>query len=110
LRGFLHLTVNTRDDLKDDYRDEGSQQSGERVLGPTVLRNFHKLGDEPSDEIHPGHRSSERETTNNGVESLGLKFLGNKIDSLAGSANHGHFIYYTGKIIQVIDPGVLQSF
>jgi len=110
LRGFLHLTVNTRDDLKDDYRDEGSQQSGERVLGPTVLGNFHELGDEPSDEIHPGHRSGEGETTNDGVESLGLKFLGNEIDSLTGGANRGHFIYYTRKIIQVIGPVVLRSF
>jgi hypothetical protein len=41
---------------------------------------------------------------------LGLKFLGNEIDSLTGGANRGHFIYYTRKIIQVIGPVVLRSF
>jgi hypothetical protein len=42
------------------------------------------LADDPSDEVHPGHGSGERETRDDRVERLGLELLGDKGNGLGG--------------------------
>ena len=89
LRGLLDIGVNAGDDQEDNHREEGGSERGERILGTTVLGNLHNLGDNPADEIHPGHGGGERKATDDGVECLGLELLGDDIDGLEGAGNGG---------------------
>lgn len=86
-----------RDDLVNNHRKEGGEESGERVLGATVLGNLHDLGNDPADKVHPGHRRREGETGNDGVERLGLKLSRDKGDSIHSSVhNASHCVsFYT---------------
>jgi len=88
LRGLSDLTVNARDREEDHDGKEGGKDSGESVLSTTVLGNLNNLGDGPANKVHPRHRRGERETTNNGVEGLGLEFLGDKGYGLESSSRH----------------------
>ena len=92
LSGLLNLVVDARNNHEDNHGDEGGEEGSENVLGATVLGDTHNLGNGPTDEIHPGHSSGEGETTNNGVEGLGLELLGDDIDGLKGIGNGGHCI------------------
>jgi len=92
LRGLLDIGVNAGDHQEDNHREEGGDQSGECILGTTVLGDLHDLGGDPADEIHPGHGGGEREATNDGVESLSLELLCDDIDGLEGGGNGGHCI------------------
>jgi len=89
----------TGGDTGDDHvhRDgeEGGEDSGEGVLGTTVLRHLDHLLDEPTDEVHPRHGGRKGETRNNGVEGLGLEFLRNEVnglESLGGHVSHCEFL------------------
>lgn len=62
--------------------EESGEHGSERVLGTTVLGHLNDLVDDETNNIHPGHRRSEREASNDSVEGLGLELLGNKGDSL----------------------------
>ena len=90
LGGLLDGAVEASDDHVNNDGEEAGEEGGERVLGTTVLGNLHELGDSPTDEIHPRHGGGERETRNDGVESLGLELLGDEINSFEGSRNGGH--------------------
>lgn len=89
---LLNGTVDLGDHQEDNHGQKGCEKRGERILETTVLGDLDNLGDDPTDEIHPRHGGREGETTDDGVEGLGLEFLGDEIDSLEGRANGGHFI------------------
>jgi len=88
----LRWLGNTGGDVGDNHVDRDGQQSGqdsgEGVLGTTILWHLNNLLDDPADEIHPAHRRGEREARNNGVERLGFQFLGNKVNSLESASGH----------------------
>lgn len=92
LSGLLDLAVDAGNDHEDNHGKEGGEKGGEGILRATVLGDAHDLGNSPADEIHPGHGSGEGETTNDGVEGLGLELLGDDIDGLEGLGNGGHCI------------------
>jgi len=88
----LRWLGDTSGDVGDDHVDRDGQQSGEdsgeSVLGTTVLWHLNNLLDDPADQVHPAHRRSEREARNNRVEGLGFEFLSHEVDSLEGSGGH----------------------
>jgi len=92
LRWLLDTTVDVRDHEIDNHGEEGGENGDERVLATTILGDLDDLGNRPTDEIHPRHGRREGEATNDGIESLGLKFLSHEIDSLDSRGNGGHCI------------------
>jgi hypothetical protein len=56
---------------------------------PPFLGTFTIWVTSPADEVHPRHGGREGETTNDGVEGLGLEFLGDEVNGFHGSSGHG---------------------
>ena len=72
----------------DDDRKEGGEESSEAVLGEAILGGLHNLGDNPANEVHPGHRRGERETGNHGVEGLCFELGSDDRGGIEGSVNN----------------------
>ena len=88
MRWLGDASRDARDDHVHRNGQQGGQDSGEGVLGTTVLWHLNNLLDDPADEVHPAHRRREREARNNGIEGLGFQFLGNKVDSFESLGSH----------------------
>jgi len=54
----------------------------------TVLLDANDLVDRPTDKVEPRDGSREGETRDDGVEGLGLEFLGEYLDGFDGRAGH----------------------
>tara|TARA_B100001741_G_scaffold216119_1_gene179062 strand:+ start:1001 stop:1300 length:300 start_codon:yes stop_codon:yes gene_type:complete len=88
LRGLRNLGVDTRDRKEDHDGKERGEEGGKGILNATVLGDLNNLGNGPANKVHPRHRRGEGKTTNNGVEGLGLEFLGDKVYGLKSSVGH----------------------
>ena len=82
LRGLGNASRHGGDHHVDRDGKESGENSGERVLGATVLGYLDDLINDEANDVHPRHRRRERETGDNRVKRLGLELLGNKGNSL----------------------------
>ena|SRR5210317_638688 len=95
LRWLRDTGRNHRDNLVNNHRKESGEEGGEGVLGTTVLGDLHDLGNDPPNEVHPGHRRGEGETRDHGVEGLSLKLSRDEGDSVhSGIDNASHCVSF----------------
>jgi len=87
---LLDTRGNTGDTNVDQDGQERCEQGRERVVHATVLVDLDNLVNQPSHQVHPREGSGERESSNDGVERLGLEFAGDERNSFSSSR---HFIY-----------------
>ena len=87
---LLHTSGNTRDTDVNQDGQECCEQGRERVVHTTVLVDLNNLVDSPSHQVHPREGGGEGESSNDGVEGLGLEFTSDERNSFSSSR---HFIY-----------------
>jgi len=73
----------------DQYGQQGGEQSGESVVHSPILVNLDDLVNDPSDEVHPREGAREGETSDNRVQRLRFKLLGDEGNSFGGR----HILY-----------------
>lgn len=86
----MHTSGNTRDTDVDQDGQECCEQGRERVVHTTVLVDLNNLVNSPPDQVHPREGGGEGESSNDGVEGLGLEFTSDERNSFSSSR---HFIY-----------------
>ena len=86
----MHTSGNTRDTDVNQDGQECCEQGRERVVHTTVLVDLNNLVDSPSNQVHPREGGGEGESSNDGVEGLGLEFTSDERNSFSSSR---HFIY-----------------
>lgn len=71
---LLDLDIDRESLDHDEYEDseEGGTESGEEIVVTAALVSAHKLADDPANDIHPSDGGCEAETSDDGVERLGL--------------------------------------
>lgn len=80
---LLHTVGNTRHSDVDQDGQESCEQGRERVVHTTVLVDLNNLVDDPSNQVHPREGGGEGESSNDGVEGLGLEFTSDERNSFS---------------------------
>lgn len=79
----MHTCRDTRDTDVDQDGQESCEQGRERVVHTTVLVDLNNLVDDPPDQVHPREGGGEGESSNDGVEGLGLEFTSDERNSFS---------------------------
>ena len=80
---LLDTRRNTRDTDVDQDGQERCEQGRERVVHTTVLVDLNNLVNDPSHQVHPREGGGEGESSNDGVEGLGLEFTSDERNSFS---------------------------
>ena len=80
---LLDTRRNTRDTDVDQDGQERCEQGRERVVHTTVLVDLNNLVNDPSNQVHPREGGGEGESSNDGVEGLGLEFTSDERNSFS---------------------------
>ena len=79
----MHTSGNTRDTDVDQDGQESCEQGSKGVVHTTVLVDLNNLVDSPPDQVHPREGGGEGESSNDGVEGLGLEFTSDERNSFS---------------------------
>jgi len=79
----LHTSGNTRDTDVDQDGQERCEQGSKGVVHTTVLVDLNNLVNSPPDQVHPREGGGEGESSNDGVEGLGLEFTSDERNSFS---------------------------
>ena len=80
---LLHTCRHTRDTDVDQDGQERCEQGREHVVHTTVLVDLNNLVDSPSNQVNPREGGGEGESSNDGVEGLGLEFTSDERNSFS---------------------------
>ena len=80
---LLHTSGNTRDTDVDQDGQERCEQGSKGVVHTTVLVDLNNLVNSPPDQVHPREGGGEGESSNDGVEGLGLEFTSDERNSFS---------------------------
>ena len=79
----MHTSGNTRDTDVDQDGQERCEQGSKGVVHTTVLVDLNNLVNSPPDQVHPREGGGEGESSNDGVEGLGLEFTSDERNSFS---------------------------
>ena len=82
---LLHTCRDTGHTDVDQDGQESCEQGRERAVHTTVLVNLNDRIHNPPDQVHPREGGGERESSNDGVEGLGLEFTSDERNSFSSS-------------------------